>query len=127
VQRLPTFPPSPSLSRLTLTRNHPPILPPTLPLSRSIPTIIRSAGNVLGFNTIAHAFDANGPLPAGAEQHCKVQSILVLYGLPRLLCGSIVAHELTHAWVRRPKRGSGVTRPAGNRQGARRLPVWLQG
>ncbi|KAG2497855.1 hypothetical protein HYH03_004121 [Edaphochlamys debaryana] len=31
---------------------------------------------------------------------CTVTSLLVLYGLPRLLCGSIIAHELMHAWLR---------------------------
>eukprot|EP00250_Pteridium_aquilinum_P033741 c6190_g1_i1 orf=486-1898(-) len=33
-------------------------------------------------------------------RHCEVTAILVLYGLPRLLTGSILAHELMHAWLR---------------------------
>jgi hypothetical protein len=33
-------------------------------------------------------------------RHCEVTAILVLYGLPRLLTGSILAHELMHAWIR---------------------------
>lgn len=31
---------------------------------------------------------------------CEVTAILVLYGLPRLLTGSILAHELMHGWLR---------------------------
>ncbi|KAG4993488.1 hypothetical protein JHK86_030315 [Glycine max] len=31
---------------------------------------------------------------------CEVTAILVLYGLPRLLTGSILAHEMMHAWLR---------------------------
>lgn len=27
-------------------------------------------------------------------------AVLVLYGLPRLLTGSILAHEMMHAWLR---------------------------
>jgi len=33
-------------------------------------------------------------------RHCEVTAILVLFGLPRLLTGSILAHELMHAWLR---------------------------
>ncbi|KAH7657031.1 Protein DA1-like protein [Dioscorea alata] len=31
---------------------------------------------------------------------CQVTAILALYGLPRLLTGAILAHELMHAWLR---------------------------
>lgn len=31
---------------------------------------------------------------------CSVTALLVVYGLPRLLTGCIVAHELMHAWLR---------------------------
>ena len=31
---------------------------------------------------------------------CKVTAILVLYGFPRLLCGSILVHECMHAFLR---------------------------
>ncbi|OVA17767.1 Dynein light chain [Macleaya cordata] len=31
---------------------------------------------------------------------CEVTAILVLFGLPRLLTGSILAHELMHGWLR---------------------------
>ncbi|XP_026665671.2 protein DA1-related 1-like isoform X3 [Phoenix dactylifera] len=33
-------------------------------------------------------------------RRCDVTAILVLYGLPRLLTGSILAHEMMHAWLR---------------------------
>ncbi|XP_044470365.1 protein DA1-related 1-like [Mangifera indica] len=33
-------------------------------------------------------------------RQCEVTAILVLYGLPRLLTGSILAHEMMHAWLR---------------------------
>ncbi len=31
---------------------------------------------------------------------CQVKQLLVQAGLPRLLCGSVMAHELMHAWLR---------------------------
>ncbi|KAI3937443.1 hypothetical protein MKW98_018742 [Papaver atlanticum] len=34
------------------------------------------------------------------SRKCEVTAILVLYGLPRLLTGSILAHELMHGWLR---------------------------
>ncbi|GMH39633.1 hypothetical protein BSKO_07531 [Bryopsis sp. KO-2023] len=34
------------------------------------------------------------------KRHCSVTAILVLYGLPRLLTGSILAHEMMHAWLK---------------------------
>eukprot|EP00252_Welwitschia_mirabilis_P022017 TRINITY_DN5820_c0_g1_i2.p1 TRINITY_DN5820_c0_g1~~TRINITY_DN5820_c0_g1_i2.p1 ORF type:complete len:184 (+),score=31.28 TRINITY_DN5820_c0_g1_i2:98-649(+) len=34
------------------------------------------------------------------NRRCEVTAILVLYGLPRLLTGSILAHELMHGWLR---------------------------
>nr|XP_043613239.1 protein DA1-related 2-like [Erigeron canadensis] len=33
-------------------------------------------------------------------RRCEVTAILVLYGLPRLLTGAILAHELMHGWLR---------------------------
>ncbi|CAO2830636.1 unnamed protein product [Amaranthus hypochondriacus] len=33
-------------------------------------------------------------------RRCEVTAILILYGLPRLLTGSILAHEVMHAWLR---------------------------
>lgn len=38
--------------------------------------------------------------PSGITERCSVTCILVLYGLPRLLMGSILAHELLHAYLR---------------------------
>ncbi|KAF5182215.1 Da1-like [Thalictrum thalictroides] len=34
------------------------------------------------------------------SRKCEVTAILVLFGLPRLLTGSILAHELMHGWLR---------------------------
>lgn len=34
------------------------------------------------------------------QQQCSVSVLLVMYGLPRLLVGSIIAHELMHAYLR---------------------------
>ncbi|XP_078177967.1 protein DA1-related 1-like isoform X1 [Carex rostrata] len=33
-------------------------------------------------------------------RRCEVTAILILFGLPRLLTGSILAHEMMHAWLR---------------------------
>ncbi|TVU49909.1 hypothetical protein EJB05_01251 [Eragrostis curvula] len=38
--------------------------------------------------------------PQKLTRRCEVTAILVLYGLPRLLIGSILAQELMHAWLR---------------------------
>ncbi|KAK4426316.1 protein DA1-related 1 [Sesamum alatum] len=38
--------------------------------------------------------------PYRLVRKCEVTAILVLYGLPRLLTGSILAHEMMHAWLR---------------------------
>ncbi|EPS68363.1 hypothetical protein M569_06406, partial [Genlisea aurea] len=38
--------------------------------------------------------------PYKLRRQCEVTAILVLYGLPRLLTGSILAHEMMHAWMR---------------------------
>ncbi|KAL8514539.1 hypothetical protein ACS0TY_013586 [Phlomoides rotata] len=38
--------------------------------------------------------------PYKLTRHCEVTAILILYGLPRLLTGSILAHEMMHAWLR---------------------------
>ncbi|KAG6406395.1 hypothetical protein SASPL_133995 [Salvia splendens] len=34
------------------------------------------------------------------HNHCEVTAILILYGLPRLLTGLILAHEMMHLWLR---------------------------
>ncbi|GBF95244.1 hypothetical protein Rsub_08275 [Raphidocelis subcapitata] len=68
----------------------------------TIPAVMRIAAGGLGVSSVATALagGAGGALPPGVSQRCQVQSLLVLYGLPRLLCGSIIAHELTHAYIR---------------------------
>ncbi|KAK2398450.1 protein DA1-related [Trifolium repens] len=38
--------------------------------------------------------------PYNVTARCDVTAILILYGLPRLLTGSILAHEMMHAWLR---------------------------
>ncbi|KAJ6420000.1 hypothetical protein OIU84_030011 [Salix udensis] len=38
--------------------------------------------------------------PYRLSRRCEVTAILILYGLPRLLTGSILAHEMMHAWLR---------------------------
>ncbi|XP_038883375.1 protein DA1-related 1-like isoform X2 [Benincasa hispida] len=38
--------------------------------------------------------------PRRLVRNCEVTAILILYGLPRLLTGSILAHEMMHAWLR---------------------------
>ncbi|XP_042011329.1 protein DA1-related 1-like isoform X1 [Salvia splendens] len=40
------------------------------------------------------------PEPYTLVRKCEVTAILILYGLPRLLTGSILAHEMMHAWLR---------------------------
>ncbi|PWA38788.1 DA1-related protein 2 [Artemisia annua] len=38
--------------------------------------------------------------PQKLTRRCEVTAILVLYGLPRLLTGAILANQLMHAWLR---------------------------
>lgn len=38
--------------------------------------------------------------PFKLTRRCEVTAILILFGLPRLLTGSILAHEMMHAWLR---------------------------
>ncbi|XP_074309102.1 protein DA1-related 1-like isoform X3 [Silene latifolia] len=38
--------------------------------------------------------------PYRLVRRCEVTAILILFGLPRLLTGSILAHEMMHAWLR---------------------------
>ncbi|CDY26685.1 BnaA06g13370D [Brassica napus] len=38
--------------------------------------------------------------PYKLTRQCEVTAILILFGLPRLLTGSILAHEMMHAWMR---------------------------
>ncbi|PKA49619.1 Protein DA1 [Apostasia shenzhenica] len=47
--------------------------------------------------------------PYRLTRQCEVTAILILYGLPRLLMGSILAHEMMHAWLR--LKGFGALSP----------------
>lgn len=38
--------------------------------------------------------------PYKLTRRCEVTAILILHGLPRLLTGTILAHEMMHAWMR---------------------------
>ncbi|KAI3460284.1 hypothetical protein Pfo_016947 [Paulownia fortunei] len=62
---------------------------------QTVRTILRrpriAAGNrVIGMRTE----------PYKLTRHCEVTAIIILYGLPRLLTGTILAHEMMHAWLR---------------------------
>ncbi|KAK9806813.1 hypothetical protein WJX72_003625 [[Myrmecia] bisecta] len=59
---------------------------------RAIRTVAKGHGGP--FSIIPHMVNLPG------RSHTEVTAILVLYGLPRLLTGSILAHELMHAWLR---------------------------
>ncbi|KAF8064573.1 DA1 [Scenedesmus sp. PABB004] len=63
----------------------------------SIPSVVRSLPGGAAVSSVATRL--LGP-PAGLGQTCAVSCLLVMYGLPRLLLGSIVAHELMHAYLR---------------------------
>lgn len=47
-----------------------------------------------------HRFIGMRTRPQKLTRKCEVTAILVLYGLPRLLTGAILAHELMHGWLR---------------------------
>jgi len=72
----------------------------------SIPSIVRdplSPGGAAGLGVSSMS------IPLGARVTCNVTGVLVMYGLPRLLTGCIIAHELMHAWLR--MRGVAGLRP----------------
>ncbi|WIA18924.1 hypothetical protein OEZ85_003595 [Tetradesmus obliquus] len=64
----------------------------------TIPSVVRAVGQGLGFGAAPVSSIATRMAPL--QQHCSVSALLVMYGLPRLLLGSIVAHELMHAYLR---------------------------
>lgn len=76
------LPPSPRRP----SRTHP-------PLCSTIPSVVRALGGQVAVSSI-------NTLLQRPQQHCTVSSLLVMYGLPRLLIGSIIAHELMHAYLR---------------------------
>ncbi|KAF5842090.1 hypothetical protein DUNSADRAFT_9350 [Dunaliella salina] len=57
----------------------------------SVPSIVRTPGSLLGVSSISTPI---------VNKRCNVSAVLVLYGLPRLFTGCILAHELMHAWLR---------------------------
>eukprot|EP00878_Enallax_costatus_P028415 GHUV01030692.1.p1 GENE.GHUV01030692.1~~GHUV01030692.1.p1 ORF type:complete len:380 (+),score=79.94 GHUV01030692.1:399-1538(+) len=59
----------------------------------TIPSVVRANP---GSASVSSIFTRMAP----TKQQCSVSCILVMYGLPRLLLGSIVAHELMHAYLR---------------------------
>jgi hypothetical protein len=73
-----------------------------VPLARShIPSIMRGVGGTVRSVVTELLNPASGSSGgAGRRAHCHVKVLLLLYGLPRLLSGSIMAHELMHAWLR---------------------------
>jgi len=68
---------------------------------RAIPSLVRSpAGRGgAGGGVVASPADALR-VASSSVARCDVTAILVLHGLPRLLTGAILAHELTHALLR---------------------------
>ncbi|XP_030512257.1 protein DA1-related 1-like isoform X2 [Rhodamnia argentea] len=62
---------------------------------RSVPTVMRRARIGAGNQFIDMITE-----PYKLVRSCDVTAILILYGLPRLLTGSILAHEMMHAWLR---------------------------
>eukprot|EP00775_Hariotina_reticulata_P004383 gene4383-4637_t len=62
----------------------------------TIPSVVRAVNGGLQ----AAVSSISTPLMPLQEQRCSVSVLLVMYGLPRLLIGSIIAHELMHAYLR---------------------------
>ncbi|XP_057449443.1 protein DA1-related 1-like [Lotus japonicus] len=62
---------------------------------QTVTTILRRPSIGAGYQTVDMITE-----PHRLTRHCEVTAILVLYGLPRLLTGSILAHEMMHAWLR---------------------------
>ncbi|CAI5998422.1 unnamed protein product [Closterium sp. NIES-65] len=63
---------------------------------QTIQMVVRLPGSL----THASSFSAVGQQTMTVSRHCAVTAILVLYGLPRVLTASILAHELMHAWFK---------------------------
>ncbi|KAG2497852.1 hypothetical protein HYH03_004119 [Edaphochlamys debaryana] len=63
-----------------------------------MPSMMRDRSGMV--RSVSTALRSAGAAAMAGIVHCSVQVVLVLYGLPRLLCGSILAHELMHAWLR---------------------------
>jgi Protein DA1 len=65
----------------------------------AIQKVIRQPGGI-GSNGFLSRFAVKEETVQLGPVRCDVTAILVLYGLPRLLTGSILAHECMHAWLR---------------------------
>ncbi|MEW5301877.1 MAG: hypothetical protein WDW36_004705 [Sanguina aurantia] len=63
---------------------------------RSVPSIVRAGREFSGGSDV----QVSNVSTASQSVRCKVTAVLVMYGLPRLLTGCILAHELMHAWLR---------------------------
>ncbi|KAF8018964.1 hypothetical protein BT93_H3759 [Corymbia citriodora subsp. variegata] len=61
---------------------------------RNAPTVMRGAR--IEADNLLHMISK----PQKLVHSCNVTAILILCGLPRLLTGSILAHEMMHAWLR---------------------------
>ncbi|EFN54802.1 hypothetical protein CHLNCDRAFT_35770 [Chlorella variabilis] len=88
-------------------------------------SLIRSILRIPGGNPFAIQREAVRVGPT----HCEVTGILVLYGLPRLLTGSILAHECMHAWLRMSGCSSHQHLPEQVEEGLCQLMayLWLEG
>ncbi|KAK8988938.1 hypothetical protein V6N11_030310 [Hibiscus sabdariffa] len=62
---------------------------------QTISTILRRPRSGTGNRTMNMITE-----PYKLTRRCDVTAILILFGLPRLLTGSILAHEMMHAWMR---------------------------
>ncbi|XP_061375167.1 protein DA1-related 1-like isoform X2 [Gastrolobium bilobum] len=62
---------------------------------QTVPMILRRPSIGAGYRVIDMITE-----PYRLIRRCEVTAILVLYGLPRLLTGTILAHEMMHAWLR---------------------------
>lgn len=62
---------------------------------QTVSTILRRPRIGAGYRIIGMVSE-----PYRLIRRCEVTAILILFGLPRLLTGSILAHELMHAWLR---------------------------
>eukprot|EP00239_Pterosperma_sp_CCMP1384_P006751 CAMPEP_0197851976 /NCGR_PEP_ID=MMETSP1438-20131217/19370_1 /TAXON_ID=1461541 /ORGANISM="Pterosperma sp., Strain CCMP1384" /LENGTH=664 /DNA_ID=CAMNT_0043465797 /DNA_START=153 /DNA_END=2147 /DNA_ORIENTATION=+ len=72
----------------------------TLTEIHQVPTIVSDSGrHGPDVQSMVSAFGVNRQ-SVRLVRHCEVTAILVLFGLPRLLTGSILAHEVMHAWLR---------------------------
>lgn len=83
-------------------------------------TITRRPGIGAGYSLIGMRTQ-----PYSLIRCCDVTAILILFGLPRLLTGSILAHEMMHAWLRlngnpnlRPEVEEGICQVLGH--------MWLE-